>query len=51
VSGPALLLKNTLSGLKRIGINVVKNPNLSQLKQKPIWVPSGDLTLLSQTEI
>ena len=50
-SGPALLLKNTLSGLKKIGVNVVENPSLSDLNRKPIWVPSGDLTLLNNMEI
>ena len=51
VSGPTLLMKNTLLGLKRIGICVVKNPSLYHLNQNPIWLPSGDLALLSQAEI
>jgi hypothetical protein len=50
-SGPTVLLKNSLIGLRRIKLNIIETQNLNALGQDPVWIPSGDLTLLSDEEI
>ena len=51
VNGPSLVLKNTLKGLKNIGIDVVGNPEMHDSNLAPFWVPAGDLSAFSQMEI
>ena len=50
-SGPKLLLKNTLSGLDQLNTTVVRNRILSDFGENPIWIPAGDLSTLSKSEI
>ena len=51
VNGPSLLLKNTLRGLRDVGVDVIKNLEIQDLKLAPYWIPAGDLSALSKIEI
>jgi len=50
-NGPTVLLKNSLTGLRRIEINIIETLNLYELGGDPVWIPSGDLSLLNDVEI
>lgn len=50
-SGPKLLLKNTLQGLSQLNTKIVCNRKLSGFGQNPIWIPAGDLSTLSTSEV
>jgi len=51
MNGPSLLLKNALTGLKKIDINLEINLKMCDLNSAPVWIPAGDLSFLSRTEI
>jgi len=51
MNGPSLVIKNTLIGLKTIGTNVVMNSKMRDTTLAPFWIPAGDLSTLTNSEI
>jgi len=50
-NGPSSLLKNALAGLQKLNTTVITNSPLLLSDRDPVWIPSGDLWLLSKMEI